>query len=278
MKTILVPVDFSKHSENALVMASAFAKAYNAEIILLHMMGLADTFVSQGQDKKQEEGMYHMRLARQQFKTFLEKKELKGIKVREMVQSYKVFEDISDFAVEQKVDLIIMGSHGVTNLRDKFVGSNTERVVQTADIPVLVIKGEVKPVVPKSIVFASDFKIADLMIHTDAIRFFNTLGSKVSLVYINRKGDHFESTWQTDKRIKEFLQIAEFGNEFDPEEIKIINDYSIEGGIYYYAEKIGADALGIITHGNKGLSHFFYGSVAEHLANHSNLPVYTFKL
>lgn len=61
-------------------------------------------------------------------------------------------------------------------------------------------------------------------------------------------------------------------------EVDIYNDYSVEKGILNCAESSAADFIGIPTHGRKGLSHFFIGSVGEDLANHSKRPVITFKI
>ena len=60
--------------------------------------------------------------------------------------------------------------------------------------------------------------------------------------------------------------------------VEIYNDYNVEKGILNYSEKINADAIGIPTHGRKGLSHFFMGSIGEDIANHSNIPTVTFKI
>nr|AWJ66201.1 putative universal stress protein [uncultured bacterium] len=61
-------------------------------------------------------------------------------------------------------------------------------------------------------------------------------------------------------------------------EVDIHNDYSVERGILNYSETSGADIIGIPTHGRKGLSHFFMGSIGEDVANHSKIPVVTFKI
>jgi len=55
-------------------------------------------------------------------------------------------------------------------------------------------------------------------------------------------------------------------------------DYTVEQGILNYANKIGADLIAIPTHGRKGVTHFFAGSIGEDIANHSELPVMTFKI
>ncbi len=93
------------------------------------------------------------------------------------------------------------------------------------------------------------------------------------LVYVNTPGDDFLSTQDTYKRVTAFLQKANVGME-----VEIYNDYSVERGVLNFSEDINADVIGIPTHGRKGLSHFFMGSIGEDIANHSKIPVITFKI
>lgn len=278
MNKILVPVDFSQHSEYALEVAAAFAKAYNAEILVLHMMGLADSIFSKDESQEVAEAVYHMKLAEKQFATFLDKPYLEGVSISETVQNYKIFEEINDLALEQGVDLVIMGSHGAKGLKEEFVGSNTERVVRTSEVPVLVVKGNEETTLPKRVLFACDFKEESVKAYRDAIPFFEELDVKINLVYINLPADRFRSSKEIEDRMEEFMHIAEFGTPLHKEDLVIVNGYSIESGLYEYATKVGADALAIPTHGRRGLSHFFNGSIAEAIANHSKLPVFTFKM
>ena len=60
--------------------------------------------------------------------------------------------------------------------------------------------------------------------------------------------------------------------------LNIYNDNSVEKGVLNFAQHINADLIGMATHGRKGLSHFFNGSVSEDLVNHANRPVITFKI
>ncbi len=278
MKKILVPVDFSTQSENALEMASAFAKAYNAEILVLHMMGLTDAVFIQEEGDNVAQAVYHMKLAQKQFLTFLDKPYLDGVKVTEIVQNYKIFEEINNLAKEQQIDLIVMGSHGTKGLREEFVGSNTEKVVRTSEIPVLVIKDKVGDYMPQNIVFACDFKTENVTAYREAIPLFEKLEARVHLVYINLPADRFRSSKEIEEDMSSFMRLAEFGKPLHQDDLLIVNGYSIESGLYEYAKKVNADALAIPTHGRKGLSHFFRGSVAEALVNHSKMPVFTFKI
>ena len=58
---------------------------------------------------------------------------------------------------EVNADLIIMGSHGASGLKELLTGSNTEKVIRFAEAPVLVLKSELKDVDFSDIVFATDF-------------------------------------------------------------------------------------------------------------------------
>lgn len=278
MKKILVPVDFSMHSEYALETASAFAKAHNAEILVLHMMGLSDSILTKDEGEGVAQAVFHMKLAEKQFETFLDKPYLKGIKVTENVQNYKDFQEINDLATEQGVDLIIMGSHGVKGIREEFVGSNTEKVVRNSQIPVFVIKEVSNTPIPTNIVFACDFQTENIKAYREAIPLFEEMGARIHLVYVNLPTDRFKSSKEIEAFMSDFMKQAEFGTALHQEDLVIVNGYTIESALYEYASKVNADALAIPTHGRKGLAHFFMGSIAESLVNHAKLPVFTFKM
>ncbi len=53
---------------------------------------------------------------------------------------------------------------------------------------------------------------------------------------------------------------------------------SVEDGILSFSNAVGADLITLITHGRKGLSHVFSGSISEDISNHSALPIMTFKI
>lgn len=278
MKKILVPVDFSQHSEYALEVAAAFAKAHDAEILLLHMLGLSEAVYSKNEGQSVAEAVYFMKLAEKRFKEFEGKAYLEDVRVSEVVQNYKHFTEINDVAEEQDADIIVMGSHGSRGISEVFVGSNTEKVVRTSTVPVLVIKQQIEDFKVEKVVFACDFKTENVLAYRGAMRLFESLGAKVDLVYVNTPGDSFRTTKQIEQRAEEFLTIAEFNVHTHPEHIEYLSGHTVEQAIYDYADKINADALAIPTHGRKGLAHFFMGSIGEDIANHATRPVFTFKI
>ena len=279
MDKILVPVDFSDYSEYALQTAAVIAKQQEAEIIVLHMLGLSEAVLTKDESQEVAEAMYYMKLAEKRFDTFLDKEYLKGIKVHETVQNYKVFSEINQAAHENNVDLIVMGSHGVSGFTEEvFIGSNTEKVVRTSDIPVLVIKNPGVDFKMEEVVFACDFKIENIRPYRNAMTLFKSMGANVHLLYVNLPGERFKSSQQMEEKVKEFLFKADAGSLDMHDKVVYYSDYSVENGVFNFSNKIGANIIAIPTHGRRGLAHFFNGSIGEDIANHADKPVMTFKI
>lgn len=274
MKNIIVPIDFSKQSEIALKVAASLAKKNNAELIVMHMLELASGIMSNTEYIPQVHIVHLIKVTEKRFAKFTSGKSyLEGIKITPIIKRYKVFNEVNEVAKKHHADLIVMGSHGTEGLEELFVGSNTERVVRSSEVPVLVVKGEMDDFKAERFVFACDFKKESIPAAKKAVAFSKLLGTTLKMVYINTPADAFLSHNDAYKRISKFLAEAKLGQE-----VELYNDYAVEKGILNYAKDNLADIIGIPTHGRKGLSHFFMGSIGEDVANHSHIPVVTFKI
>lgn len=275
MKKILVPTDFSKEAENALKTAAVIAKKFDAEIFLLHMLDLPLSLIDpvQGNSQNVPEALYFMKLAHMQFSTIKKSEYLEGIPVNEAVQFNYAFKGITEFAKSNQCDFIVMGSHGSSGFQEMFIGSNTEKVVRQSEIPVLVIKEESPDFKIEKFVFATDTEIDNKKTLVKAIEFAKLFEAELHLLFVNTP-NNFTTSKQAYADLDEFLQ------EMSLKNVKkhIYNDISVEKGILNFAEKFKADLIGISTHGRKGLSHFFNGSISEDLVNHAKRPVITFKI
>lgn len=276
MNRILVPVDFSEPSTYALEVAAKIAKSQQAEIVVLHMLGLSEAILIKNETQEYEEAKYYMELARKRFRPFLDKPYLKNIKVKEIVQNYKIFKELNMVAQEQHVDLIVMGSHGTSGLNEFFVGSNTEKVVRTSDVPVLVVKIPNPNFKLKNILFACDFTDDTILAFKNVKAFAASFSAKLQLIYVNTPYNSFISTTEIEERISKFFFKA---GDKEPH-VAIYNDYDVEQGLMNYAKKSNFDILALPTRGRKPISHFLLGSrsLSEDVANHANLPVLTFKI
>lgn len=138
LKRILVPIDFSKYSANALRYACALAERFSAEVHLLHV---TDPLKGPGYLPPPEEWLRELE---QQARTELEK--LPGpdlgrnLVVDREIRSGFAFSEIVRYAREQDVGLIVMGTHGRSGLAHVLLGSVAERVVRKAPCPVLTVR------------------------------------------------------------------------------------------------------------------------------------------
>lgn len=277
MKKIIVPIDFSQHSDYALETAAMLARKHNAQILALHMLEISDSMLINSDNEQHEKVVFFLKLAEQKFDAFLNKDYLKGLDVIPIVKHFKVFSEVSQVATEHNADLIIMGSHGISGINEIFVGSNTEKVVRNSELPVLVIKRKRLNADYKIVVFASDFSEEAVKPYITASKLFATLGSEMHLLNVNVPGQGFKSSSEMETNMTEFLQKAD-GNLNRMNVVHYVADTSVEKGISNFAKKVNADLVAIPTHGRTGLAHFFEGSISEDLANHANLPVMTFKI
>lgn len=274
MKKILVPTDFSEQAENALKVAAQLAKTHNCEIYLLHIVEIpmhkVDALSSYN---NLPEAVYFMKLAHKQFEALKTKDYLKGLVIHEHVDLHEIFKGIFQTCKKHNIDLVVMGSNGVSGLREMLVGSNTEKVVRTSETPVLVIKNEHKKFKVKDFVFASDFKDESKTSYKKALNFAEVLGAKMHLLMVNTP-NKFVTSVKANNRMKKFTEDFAFSKYT----INIYNDLSIEKGIMNFSQSINADLIGMSTHGRQGISHFFNGSISEDLVNHAKRPVITFKI
>lgn len=277
MKKIIVPIDFSEYSEYALETAAMLAKKNKAEVLALHMLEMSEAILTRAGTDMQMETLFFLQLAEKKFKEFLSKDYLNDVKVTPIVKHFRVFSEVNDVAKEYGADLIVMGSHGASGIKEFFIGSNTEKVVRHSNIPVMVIKHN--PILTdfENVVFACDFTDDAVKPYINATKFFKKLGSKMHLIYVNLPNESFRSTLEMESKVNAFFKKAE-GSLEHYNGVKFFSDYTIEQGILNYANIIGADLIALATHGRTGLAHFFEGSISEDIANHSVLPVMTFKV
>lgn len=278
MKNILVPIDFSDRSSEALDFAIEFNKKVNGQIILMHAIIMpATTFVSSG-----EMGLDHAKAFYQgeyikgvhnRLEEWAERVSDGGHSVKTQLKYGHPFQKINEIISDEKVNWIIMGSNGASGLKEVFVGSLTERVIRHADCPVIAIKGKTDLANMKSLVFASSLREDEDWMAFKAKEIQELLGLNMHIVKV--KTPH---NFLTEEVAKE--QLKEFVNRNYLERCSqstITADYP-EEGIVAFAEEVKAGLILMGTHGKTGLGHLFGGSKAEDVANHSNVPVMTFKL
>jgi nucleotide-binding universal stress UspA family protein len=274
MKKILIPTDFSKHAEYALKVAAQIARKNNGEIILLHMLELphqAGDAIGSGKDIP--EIMFFKNAAISRLDDLMDEDYLDGLNVSQVVQFELAFDGILKISQKNNVDLIVMGSHGASGYKEMFIGSNAEKVVRNSEVPVLIIKKDEPNFQVNDFVFASDFSDEIKKPFEKVVDFANKFDATLHLAMINTPND-FKPTSLSEEIMTKFI------SNFSVNKYKthIYNETNVEKGVLNFSNSINADLIGMSTHGRKGLSHFFNGSISEDLVNHATRPVVTFKI
>ncbi len=274
MKRILVPTDFSEQAENALKVAAQIAKKIGSEIYVLNSLELPLHLASSNETSSKPESLFFIKLSKKYFEELLKKPYLEGLLIHEAIMGHgEVYDDVNYVIKEKDIDLVIMGSHGNNGFMEMFIGSNTEKVVRTSKAPVLVIKNDHIEFKTKNFVYATDFSEECKKPFIEVQKIATTIESHLKLLYVNTPGN-FKTTSEINEKIADFVKDITVENY----SVTIYNDTSVERGILNFAKDTDAHLIGMGTHGRKGLSHFFNGSVSEDLVNHANMPVITFKI
>lgn len=153
---ILVPTDFSESAAAALRYGVAFARAFHARLDLLHVAGrrdLEDILEGERVVHALTDGPGEVRgvdpsdilhdAERQRLATLLtetEQRDLQTQYVLRVSESGGPYGEIVRYAVEQDIDLIVMGSHGHGGVAHLLMGSVAEKMVRKAPCPVLTVR------------------------------------------------------------------------------------------------------------------------------------------
>ena len=142
IKRILVPSDFSEPARKALIYAVEFAKAYEAEIILCHVMEppIYPVSISVGAVSVPPIGDEMRQHTKEQLELLRTAEIGSKIASRIAVAEGKPFLEIVQLARSEDVDMIIISTHGHTGLKHVLVGSTTEKIVRKAPCPVLCVR------------------------------------------------------------------------------------------------------------------------------------------
>lgn len=136
---ILVPTDGSEGAEVAVSHAINIAEKFDAEVHTVYVVDVrAD---STGDIMTSMMGQFE-EIGEKATDAIAEELEENGITAVTDVGPGIPHKEINNYVEENDIDLIVMGTHGRTGLGRILMGSTTEKVVRTADVPVMTVKRE----------------------------------------------------------------------------------------------------------------------------------------
>tara|TARA_R100001198_G_scaffold65478_1_gene38709 strand:- start:894 stop:1724 length:831 start_codon:yes stop_codon:yes gene_type:complete len=276
MKNILVPTDFSKNCNKAEELGIEMAKLYNSEIHFFHLMKTPVEWVKLDKQKEKQypETVKQISLAKAYLRELEKKAERQGLECRTFLEFDGGQANILKHSGHFHHDFIVTGSSGTRGGIRELMGSNVEKIVRKADVPVVVVKDEEVSFPFKDIVFVSDFlqDVSDAF--KQVISIAEKCGAHIHLLRVNTQTD-FNSIEQGLNPINEFLKKFP---DLDNFSMNVYNEPDVETGINNFLRYKNADLIAMCTHGRTGFLSLFSKSIAEGITNHSELPVMTIKM
>ena len=141
-KRILVPVDGSTYSRDAVRLAAQMAAVHGSELKLIHVLDVVLVDQLRRLSKKDKHAVQvEMHHSAQGFLRDMEREARKhNVEPEELIEEGVPHEAILKEAADWKADLIVMGKLGRRGISHIVLGSVTERVIEFSDAPVLVVK------------------------------------------------------------------------------------------------------------------------------------------
>jgi nucleotide-binding universal stress UspA family protein len=295
LRTILVPIDFSPESLKTLRYAKLFAKRFNAELHLVHVLDTPLVTPLKPSLLSASKGISAN--AKKRLAELAAKSSLPSKPARHTMRTGKIADEINELARRTNAGLIAIATRGFTGLKHAFVGSTTERVVRTAPCPVLVVRnkedaaakvrsrsGRAAPQFHKVLV-PVDFSENSRLGIEYALRFAREFGADVVLfhsVFVTPfvLGDEYtarevptliplQQDYAEEEMDKLRQEIRAKGKEVETE---IALGSPVEQ-INNYVTKEDVDLIVTSTHGRSGLERLFIGSTAERIVRYAPSPV-----
>lgn len=140
IKTILVAVDGSKNADKAVRYASAIGPPLGAEVILLYIVPMLVSATPYQDIQSDQPFMELQKVGEEILERSKNLAESLGCKVVPLLDHGDPARKIIDIADERDVDIIIMGSRGISGFRRLLVGSISDKVMQQASCPVMIVR------------------------------------------------------------------------------------------------------------------------------------------
>jgi nucleotide-binding universal stress UspA family protein len=247
MKTILVPTDFSKCANNAMVYALEVAKRLNARVVALYVV-----FPNEGVDNSMYDAfmiddylLQRKKAMKVWVRKFLKDGRAGSVQVETDCRVGFPVSTIVHTADEIDADMIIMGTTGAAGLKGVLLGSTAGGVLTGSSHPVLVIPKGAAFRDYSRFVFATDFKMKADERSMSALR---------GLLSIEKAG--LEVVHVLEKHIFHY-----------------IHDNNVPRAIGLFLESVNATGLITVAHEHTLLHKLFFKSVSRALAHHTSVPM-----
>jgi nucleotide-binding universal stress UspA family protein len=271
MKQILVPIDFSEESANALHYAMEFNRHFFAKLIFLHVFDIPVTAI----DEEQRFIVNYNQLRQQQQERMWDfiNTEKQGVFKYDMevyASSGGHYTVIADFAASRGIDLVILGNKGVGGIRRWLFGSVAKYMLAHAAVPVLCVPAGVAFTKAGKLLLTTDLSAGLSQKNTAFLKTLaERLGASIDILQVV-KGKTFK-----DEKAEWIFSKLQLDFNKTPEVIHITVADDAAATINDFAGANNIDIIVTVPHDHNWLNRFFAGSKTEKLSVLSGKPLMT---
>ena len=140
-KSIIVGVDFSQSSHNAMRHAVSIAMRSNAELHLVWVKtpGVANNVTEDGGDNYLQKVQANLESWKDECRM-----EAPDVQVNTVILEGKVHTEILKYAANQPIPMIVMGTHGTSGFEEGYIGNNANRLIKDSKVPILIMRENIE--------------------------------------------------------------------------------------------------------------------------------------
>lgn len=270
---ILVPTDFSPFAKVGALYAAHLAKELHAELLLIHVihletlpiahaMSVSETIENEIEENVSasgasliEEIRSHVRDVNISFK---------------WIHGFPIEEAIETFAVQNGINLIVIGSKGASGIKKVIFGNNAVAIMNSSSVPVIIVPESSRFRKWDSIVYATDIHHIEEEIKS-IIPFALQFGSTIHILHI--------LPLDSKEKVEPLTLETELTNKLGYPKLKFTLSYAEEvvEGIDHYVAEEDANLLILFTHKFTFFEKIFNKSVSREIAFHSQTPLLVIK-
>ncbi len=249
MKKILVPIDYSTYSDNAVRHAIEIARKIHADIHLFHVMEAHSPDLQS----------YIQQLDPSNLPT-----------ITSSIETGSVMQVIDKLTAEAHFDIVVMGLAGAGKLNRFFLGSNSRKVIEQAKIPVLLVPKEAVYEPLKKIAFATDLSESDLNSIYAIARLFCLFDPEILLVHVDNQLSDFHDP-HTPANL--FLNRVTCKLNYSKIYYRHIIASSVEDGLKWVSENGQIDVISMIHRHSSIFARLLDGSCTLKLSDTLHIPL-----
>lgn len=275
MKNILLLTDFSDNSINAIHYALKLFSGDSCNFFVLHVETanayLSDDLMAAGNQsiydslvKKPKDKLAHLA-------TQLKRKaEQEDFNIEMLIDHDGFIDAIKQVTKAKEIELIVMGTNGVTGAKEVVFGSNTINVIRKVDCPTLAI--------PEDFIFRP---LNDVLLpldaydsiggkaFTDLLKFITRFGKKLHLLRVHPNNENSVESEKDHSHINYFLKESDY-------EYHVVSNIPMEHVVKSYTQTHDIDLITLLVQKESLFERFFIGSSTTQISNKISVPLLVF--